>query len=79
MMNFKLFCVICDGPGYLPFKWSKGDSGYHSDNIKFHIAETVVVLSAGFQGGRRDEGIFDLWSTSSFSAIFVDIKSGQGW
>ena len=27
LMTFKLFCVICDGPGYLPLKWNKGDSG----------------------------------------------------
>lgn len=27
LMTFKLFCVICDGPGYLPLKWSQGDKG----------------------------------------------------
>ena len=33
-MTFKLFCVICDGPGYLPLKWDKGDKGEHWEDIK---------------------------------------------
>ena len=33
-MTFKLFCVICDGPGYLPLKWDKGDKGEDWEDIK---------------------------------------------
>ena len=34
LMTFKLFCVICDGPGYLPLKWDKGDKGEDWEDIK---------------------------------------------
>ena len=52
LVMFCLFSVICDGPGYVPLKWKKGNKGLAhnlSDGGVFKIRRAILSILHFFQ------------------------------